>query len=214
MGPAEAGEARDAKLELTIADGRIPDGVRCHLKLDTGVGRYGLAEVPAPPADVVGLMTHLATADDDPEFARTQLQRFRAATEQYRYLTRHAANSAATLRLPESHFDAVRCGGAIYGLSPFNSDPTDDVLEPVLSWQSFVAQVKQLQPGQSTGYGRRFVAEEPTWTGIVPVGYPDGFRRNLDGTAIRMCGRERPSIGTVMVVSYAMLPDHEIPVGL
>src|SRR5437763_7078854 len=217
LGPAssnrEVAHARDAGLELAIAQGEIPEGVPVHLKLDTGMGRYGLAELPPPPADVVGLMTHLATADDDPEFARTQLQRFRAATEQYRYLTRHAANSAATLRLPESHFDAVRCGGAIYGLSPFNTDPAEDVLEPVLSWQSFLAQVRQLQPGESTGYGRRFVAEEPTWIGIVPVGYEDGWRRNLAGTEVRVGGEPRPVIGTVSMDSFAVQLDRELPVG-
>src|SRR5947209_10992987 len=115
MGPAgsnrEVAQARDAGLELAIADGEIPDGVRVHLKLDTGMGRYGLSELPAPPAGVVGLMTHLATADSDLDYARGQLERFRAATDPYSHLTRHAANSAATLRLPESHFDAVRCGG-------------------------------------------------------------------------------------------------------
>src|ERR671934_687343 len=175
MGPAgshrEVAQARDAGLELAISDTEIPEGVRVHLKLDTGMGRYGLSELPAPPAEVVGLMTHLATADTDLEFARIQLQRFREATDQYSHLTRHAANSAAVLRLPESHFDAARCGIALYGLSPFHGDPAEDGLEPVLSWQSALAQVKRLEPGESTGYGRRFVAEGPTWIGIVPVGY-------------------------------------------
>src|SRR5437588_1333795 len=169
MGPAgsnrEVALAREAMLELAISDAELPDGVRVHLKLDTGMGRYGLSELPAPPAGVVGLMTHLATADSDLDYARGQLERFRAATDPYSHLTRHAANSAATLRLPESHFDAARCGIAIYGLSPFNTDPTDDVLEPVLSWQSFLAQVEQLQPGQSTGYGKRFRASGPAWRG-------------------------------------------------
>jgi len=81
MGPAgsnrEVAQARDAGLELVIADGEIPDGVRVHLKLDTGMGRWGLTELPSPPAEVVGLMTHLATADSDVAFARTQLERFR-----------------------------------------------------------------------------------------------------------------------------------------
>src|SRR5436309_13090258 len=115
LGPAgsnrEVSQARDAGLELVIADGEIPEGVRVHLKLDTGMGRYGLTELPPPPAEVVGLMTHLATADNDPAFAREQIERFRAATEQYTHLTRHAANSAAALPLPESHVGAGRCRG-------------------------------------------------------------------------------------------------------
>jgi len=216
MGPAgsnrEVAQARDAGLELAIADGEIPEGVRVHLKLDTGMGRYGLSELPAPPAEVVGLMTHLATADTDPDFACTQLERFRSATDDYRHLTRHAANSAAALRLPESHLDAARCGIAIYGLSPFNTDPADDGLEPVLSWHSSLAQVKRLESGESTGYGRRFVAEEPTWLGIVPVGYADGFRRDLTGTEVRVAGELQRVVGTVSMDSFAVELDRELPV--
>jgi alanine racemase len=217
MGPAgsnrEIAQARDAGLELVIADGEIPEGIRVHLKLDTGMGRYGLSELPSPQAEVVGLMTHLATADSDAGFARTQLERFRAATEQYSHLARHAANSAAALRLPESHFDAARCGVAMYGLSPFNTDPQEDGLEPVLSWQSALAQVKRLEPGQSTGYGRRFVASAPTWIGIVPVGYADGFRRDLTGTEVRVAGEPRRVVGTVSMDSFAVELDRELPVG-
>ena len=217
LGPAssnrEIAQAREAGLELVIAEGEIPEGVRVHLKLDTGMGRYGFAELPAPTADVVGLMMHFATADSDQEFAKQQLDRFRAATEQYSYLTRHAANSAATLRLPDSHLNAVRCGGAVYGLSPFNTDPGEDGLEPVLSWQSALAQVKQVQPGESTGYGRRFVAEEPAWIGIVPVGYGDGFTRGLTGTEVRVAGEPRPVVGTISMDSFAVQLDRELPVG-
>src|SRR5712691_8002652 len=216
MGPAgsnrEVAQARDAGLELVIADGEIPEGVRVHLKLDTGMGRYGLAELPAPPAEVVGLMTHLATADTDVEFARAQVERFQAATAEYAHLKRHAANSAAALRLPEARFDAARCGVALYGLSPFGTDPVGDGLEPVLSWQSMLAQVKQLAPGESTGYGRRFVVENPTWIVLVPVGYADGFRRDLVGTEVRVAGESRRVVGTVSMDSFAVELDRELPV--
>ena len=211
--PGEVAEARDARLELAIGDGELPEGIRLHLKLDTGMGRYGLSELPAPGADVVGLMTHLATADTDGDFARRQVERFAAATRDFAHLQRHVANSAAALRLPEARFDAARCGIAIYGLSPFGTDPADEGLEPVLSWHSALAQVKQLAPGESTGYGRSFIAERPTWIGLVPVGYADGFRRDLTGTQVLVAGDPRRVIGTISMDSFAVELPGELPVG-
>src|SRR5215470_7835164 len=217
MGPTsssrELAEAREARLELAWWDDELPEGVRVHLKLDTGMGRWGLSELPAFGPDVVGLMSHLATADSDPAFAEQQVERFRAATAPYADLMRHVANSAAALRLPSSRFDAARCGVALYGLSPFGEDPAADGLEPALSWRSSLAQVKRLEPGQSTGYGRRFVAERPTWIGVVPVGYADGFRRDLTGTEVRVAGELRRAIGTVSMDAFAVELDRELPVG-
>jgi alanine racemase len=217
MGPTsssrEVAEARAANLELAIWDAEIPEGVRVHLKLDTGMGRWGLAELQKPAAEVVGLMSHLATADSDPTFADRQVDLFRRATEPYADLMRHIANSAAALRLPSARFDAARCGVALYGLSPFGEDPAVDGLEPALSWRSYLAQVKRLEPGQSTGYGRNFVAERPTWIGIVPVGYADGFRRDLTGTEVRVSGEPCRVVGTVSMDAFAVELQDQEPVG-
>ena len=210
----ELAEAREARLELVVSvSGEIPDDVPVHLKLDTGMGRWGLAELPQPPANVVGLMSHLATADTDPAFARQQIERFREATEPYSHLTRHIANSAAALQLPDARFDAARCGIALYGISPFNTDPAEHDLRPALSWRSRLARVFLLQPGESTGYGRRFVAERPTWIGIVPVGYADGFRRDMSGTRVLVDGEPRGAVGTVSMDAVAVELDRELPVG-
>ena len=114
----------------------MPDGVPVHVKLDTGMGRWGLSELAPPGAGVVGLMSHFASADTDAAFTELQLERFLAATAPYAHLTRHIANSAATLRHPASHLDAVRCGIALYGISPFGTDPADDGLRPALRWES------------------------------------------------------------------------------
>jgi alanine racemase len=206
-------EAREARLELVVSGGEIPDGVPVHLKLDTGMGRWGLAELPQPPANVVGLMSHLATADSDPAFARLQVERFREATEPYPHLTRHIANSAAALRLPDARFDAARCGIALYGISPFETDPAEDGLRPALSWRSRLAQTRLLQPGESTGYGRRFTAERPTWIGIVPVGYADGFRRDLTGAEVLVDGEPRRVVGTVSMDAFAVELGGELPAG-
>jgi alanine racemase len=216
MGPTsghEVSTARDARLELAVVDGEIPEGVPVHLKLDTGMGRWGLGELPEPSSGVTGLMTHLATADSDVAFAREQVARFEEATKRYSHLTRHVANSAAALRLPEARFDAARCGIALYGLSPFGVDPAEDGLEPVLRWESRLAQVKRLAAGESTGYGRRFIAGEDTWIGIVPVGYADGFRRDMTGTDVIVEGERRPVVGTVSMDALSVELPEEMPVG-
>jgi alanine racemase len=216
MGPTvgrEIAQARDAQIELTVGGGEIPDGVRVHVKLDTGMGRWGAAELPELTADVVGLMTHLATAESDPGFAREQLARFEEATRRYSHLTRHAANSSAALRLPESRLDAARCGLALYGLSPGGGDPADDGLEPVLRWESRLADVKRLAVGESTGYGRRWVAERETWIGVVPVGYADGFRRDFTGTEIVVEGRRGRVVGAISMDALAVELEGELPVG-
>ncbi|MEK6275205.1 MAG: alanine racemase [Actinomycetota bacterium] len=216
MGPSsgrEIAQARDADLDLVVTDDAIPEGVRVHVKLDTGMGRWGLSELPAPPVEVVGVMSHLATADSDPEYARAQIARFEEATAEHTHLIRHVANSAAALRIPESHFDAARCGIALYGLSPFGEAPAVDGLEPALRWDSHLAQVRQLRPGEGTGYGRAFIAEEPSWIGIVPVGYADGFRRDMTGAEVRVGGERRRVVGVVSMDALAVELDRELAVG-
>ncbi len=216
MGPVlnrEIAQARDAHLELVVSSDEIPSGVRVHLKVDTGMGRWGVSELMTPALEVIGLMSHLATADTDAGYADWQIERFRAATAPYTHLERHIANSAAALRYPAAAFDAARCGVALLGLSPFDGDPADDGLKPVLRWTSYVALSRLLRPGQSTGYGRRFVADRDTWIGIVPVGYADGFRRDMTGTTVLVDGEPRRVVGTVSMDALAVELDREVPEG-
>jgi alanine racemase len=92
----------------------------------------------------------------------------------------------------------VRCGIATYGMDPFHRDPADHGLEPALELVSYVAEVKRCEPGQSAGYGRRFVAERATWLGTIPIGYGDGVRRGLTNNAdVLVDGRRFPLVGTV-----------------
>ena len=216
LGPVaeeELGAAREARLEVAVGSGRVPENVPVHLKLDTGMGRWGFYELPSPTRDVVGLMSHFASSETDPEFTRLQLSRFLEATAPYAHLTRHVANSAAALGTPDARLDAVRCGIALYGISPFGDAPAAHGLEPALRWTSELAQVKLLQPGESTGYGRRFVAEQPTWLGIVPVGYADGFRRDMSETGVLVAGERRRVVGTVSMDALAVELDRELTVG-
>jgi alanine racemase len=184
-------------------------GGRVHVKLDSGMGRLGtrdpaeataVLEALATPA---GLMTHFATADDlADDFIGEQLERFLAWAQPLKHarpgLLLHAANSAATLREPAARLDLVRCGVAVYGLDPFGEDPARHDLRPAMTLASYVAAVKRIEPGQSAGYGRRFVAAEPTTLATIPVGYADGVRRGLtNNTDVLIDGARRPLVGTV-----------------
>jgi alanine racemase len=217
MGPTaetDVPAAREAGLELVVpCDGPLPEGVPIHLKLDTGMGRWGLSELPAPGRAVVGLMSHFASADSDPAFTQEQTRRFLAATAPYASLTRHLANSAGALRFPAARLDAARCGIALYGISPFGDGPSEHGLRPALRWESELAQVKLLLAGAGTGYGQRYVAREPTWIGLVPVGYADGFRRDMTGTHVLVAGERRRVVGTVSMDAFAVELPEELPAG-
>jgi alanine racemase len=188
--------------------------VRLHVKFDTGMGRLGTREeseawgvveavVAAEPAlELAGAMTHFATADEDDGFFAAQLERFRPFASAVRGLRGgvvvHAANSAATIHHPASHFDMVRCGIAIYGGDPMNVDGPALGLEPALELGSYVAAVKLARVGDSAGYGRRFVAGRDTWLATLPIGYGDGIRRALTNNCEVLIGaRRHPLVGTV-----------------
>jgi alanine racemase len=187
--------------------------VRVHVKLDVGMGRLGIRDADellrlaervqaAPGLELVGAMTHLPCADEDLELTRAQVERFRAFGARLRALkpdvVLHAANSAATLALPESRLDMVRCGVAVYGLDPFGVDPAEHGLDPALELRSFVGALKPLAPGESVGYGARFVAREPTWIATLPIGYGDGWRRAFSENAeVLIGGRRHPLVGRV-----------------
>jgi alanine racemase len=233
--------ALEADADLVAWDARFLDRVsraageatvRLHVKLDTGMGRLGTREqgqalavaeqiVESGPAlELAGAMTHFATADEDPEFLEFQLNRFRPFVERLRSLrpglVAHAANSAATLRGPESHFDMVRCGIAIYGCDPMHEDALARGLEPALELSSYVAAVKRAQPGDSAGYGRQFIAERETWIATVPIGYGDGIRRALSGKCELLCrGSRYPLVGAVSMdnVTFDLGPEPRVSVG-
>jgi alanine racemase len=187
---------------------------RVHVKLDSGMGRLGTADADQARAvaeiaarderlELIGLMTHFATADElgDGHFA-TQLARFAAFASELRAahpgLVVHAANSAAVYRDPASHFDMARCGVAIYGLDPFQEDPVARGLEPALALEVAVGAVRRFEAGWSAGYGRRWSATEPTWVATLPIGYGDGWRRALTNDCdVLIGGRRHPLVGTV-----------------
>jgi alanine racemase len=207
-------------------------GTGVHVKLDTGMGRLGTRDVAeadrvadavasAPGLRLAGVMTHFATADEpDPGFVREQLAAFvpwaRGVAARHPGVLVHAANSAATLAVPEARFDLVRCGVAIYGLDPMQHDPADHGLEPALELRSYVAEVKRCAAGQSAGYGRRFVAARDTWLGTIPLGYADGVRRALTNNAeVLVDGRRVPLVGAVSMdnVTVDLGPENTVRPG-
>jgi alanine racemase len=224
-------ELLDAGTKASASDeGWAP---RVHVKLDTGLGRLGTRSVEqalelvravidsGPELELAGVMTHLATADSDHEFANAQLAAFRLFVAEARALARsdivaHAANSAATLLLPESHFDLVRVGIAIYGGDPLNEDPAEYGLEPALSLRTYVAAVKPIAVGESTGYGRHFIAEKPSNIATLPIGYADGLPRALANNCdVLIAGRRYPLRGMVSMdnITVDVGPDPAVQVG-
>jgi alanine racemase len=189
-------------------------GARVHVKLDTGMGRLGTRDgaladrlvelvAAAPELELVGVMTHLATAEDpDRTFLDQQLDRFAAwavsVRERHPDLLVHGENSAALLGSGRARFDMARAGGAVYGLDPFGADPASHGLEAAFALHSWVASCKPCTPGESAGYGRTFIALEATELAVIPVGYGDGFRRSLSNNAdVLIGGRRWPVVGNV-----------------
>jgi alanine racemase len=206
---------------------RLPDDACVHVKLDTGMGRLGtrdaeealdVAREAARRGMLVGAMTHFATSDDDPAFAREQLAAFTPFLAAVRDLVpeviAHAANSAAALGLPETRLDMVRCGIAAYGLDPFQRDPDEQGLAPAMTLASYVGEVKPIAPGQSAGYGRTFVADAPGVLATLPIGYADGVRRALSNDAeVLIRGRRFPLVGTVSMDNVTALVDDSVERG-
>ena len=163
----------------------VPDGLDVHLKVDTGMGRWGMAleEALALPRDrVVGVMSHLATADEaDETFVRAQIERFAVVAAAFPGVPAHLANSAGGASLPRGPLRrrALRA-------SPSTGSPRSATTRPPTGSSrcspggATSRSCETLAPGESTGYGRRFVAETVTRIGLVPVGYADGFRRGPD----------------------------------
>jgi alanine racemase len=212
--------------------GELGVSPRVHVKLDSGMGRLGerdpatlieLARACVADENLVlaGVWTHFATADETTDtYLAAQLAAFGPVAEAVRGIapdcTVHAANSAATLREPATHFDMVRCGIAIYGLDPFQDDPAAHGLEPALELHSYVADVKRFEGGASAGYGRRWRAGEDTWVGVLPIGYGDGVRRGLTNNAeVLVGGRRHPLVGTVSMdnITIDLGPETDVEPG-
>lgn len=190
---------------------------RIHLKIDTGLGRNGSTEEKWERLvqqallrqnegliRVVGVFSHLAVADEPgrPE-TDEQIARFRraVATAEQAGLTfevRHLANSPAILSRPDTHFDLVRAGLALYGLSPFPGTTSAALgLLPAMTMVSQLAGVKNVPAGQGVSYGLKYVTPVATVLGLIPVGYADGIPRAATGAPVLLNGVVYPVVGTI-----------------
>lgn len=202
-----------------------------HVKVDTGMSRFGLLPeevVPflrqlnaLPHLHCEGLWTHFATADEaDKAFTYQQLSIYQQVVRRLdeaglRPRYRHVANSAATLNLPEAHLDLVRCGIAIYGLYPSRAVGREVALRPALALKACVGRVSAHPAGTSVGYGRTYVAERDFVAALVPGGYADGLRRSLSNLGeVLVRGRRARILGRVsmdqVVVDVTHIPGVEV----
>ena len=198
--------------------------LEAHLKVNTGMNRWGVEPHEAGEARKIlgsqlsGVYTHFASADCDEEATRRQMETFESvlAAHPFSGALVHAANSAATVWHPLSHYDCVRPGVALYGLHPAGDkgDPAREGLRPAMALKSYVADVRRLEPGDGVSYGLTFRAGTTMVVATVPVGYAEGYRRTLSGRAEALIrGWRRPLLGRVTMDACVFGVDESVEVG-
>ena len=181
-----------------------------HVNVETGMGRSGLEKNKAggliklidqsPNTKLAAVYTHFATADEeDLSYAYQQLQSFidflkKNNLTQRKDVIIHAANSAATIKMPQAHFDMVRCGISMYGYysRPIKNPPIK--LKPVMKLQAPIIHLKEIPPRHAIGYGSSFTTKRQTIAAIVPLGYADGYFRCFSNTAKMKIGRYKADV--------------------
>jgi len=205
-------EAETARA-LSRASQRLGKPARVHLKIDTGMGRLGIRPEEAVPfaqcilrlpgVRLEGVFSHLATAEENPTYARVQYERFCKALRSLSAAgidpgVRHLANSAAALRFPEMRLDGVRAGLLIYGIRPDAPGLAPVDLRPALTWKTRVAFTHSLPAASPVSYGGTYVTHRDCLVGVLPVGYADGYPRQASNRGyVLVRGRPCPVIGKV-----------------
>jgi alanine racemase len=220
------------KHRLTVTAHSIPSarrvaahtGLEAHLKVNTGMNRWGVEPSEVGEARKIlgprlaGVYTHFASADSDEGATRRQIESFESvlASQPFGGVLVHAANSAATLWHPRSHYDCVRPGVALYGLHPTGDggNPAAEGLRPAMVLKSYVAGVRHLATGDRVSYGLTYRAGAPMFAATVPVGYAEGYRRALSGRALALIrGQRRPLLGRVTMDACVFGVDADVEVG-
>ena len=233
--PAQVGQIVEFSLTPTIGDWEFATALnevasetaptKVHVNVNTGMNRSGVCRTEAlqflsrlktlQRVEVEGLFTHLATADEvDKSFVSVQLKRLASVLAYNNGKMVHVANSAATLAVPESHFDAVRPGLSLYGIYPAAEKPIS--LKPALTWKARIGWISTISKGEGVSYGLTYKAPYQTRVAMVQIGYGDGYPRSLSGIGeVLIDGMRRPIIGRVcMDVSVVQLePSDKVSVG-
>ncbi len=233
--PEQAAQIVEYKLTPTIGDWEFanrlseiaPSTIHVHININSGMNRSGVRWTEAVQflnrlkaldrLEVAGFFTHLATADEaDKSYVSIQLERFSSVLEKISDGSEliHAANSAATLAVPESHFDAVRPGLSLYGIYPAPEKPI--ALTPALTWKTRIGWIGSISGAEGVSYGLTYKASHQTRVAMVQVGYGDGYPRALSNVGeVLIGGMRRSIIGRIcMDVSVVRLePTDNVSIG-
>ena len=216
--------------ELERLAGRFDKAPKVHVKVDTGMSRYGVRWTEALPLiqaiarshqiSLEGIMSHFAMSDEtDKTFAHLQLNRFQEVLNQIesqglRAVYRHICNSGGFLDLPQAHFDMVRIGLLALGVYPSKVCRRIPTLRPVMQAKSRIASIQNISVGDNVGYGLRFTASAPCRIGVLPVGYGDGYPRLRNQGHVLIHGKRAPVTGAnamdAMMVDLTHIPEAEL----
>jgi alanine racemase len=240
--PSDADLFIDYNIEIAFSSFEILDAfekkatereviIQGHLYVDTGMHRDGMSPEDAlifmdyiqdkPYIKIVGLMTHLATADmPDINFAAKQIERFENIKNElerrgYTFKYIHAANSSAIANYPQSHYNMVRPGIAIYGCMPNENLAKKLNLKSVLNLKCKAIHIKPVEKGDSIGYGNTYVAPKDMVVAVAPVGYADGLPRNLTNRfQCLINGKRYSSVGSICMDEFMVdITDSDVKQG-
>ena len=200
--------------KISLQAQEVGEKVKVHLGVDTGMGRIGILVNKEPVEKIKtianleqiiieGIFTHFAAADEDDLYTTEQLEKFKNLLSDLKRAgieipIKHAANSAAIIDFPKTHFDLVRLGISLYGLAPAPSLENKIDLKPILDWKAHIVHVKRVTSGTNISYGCTYRADRETKIATLAVGYYDGYARRLSNQAeVLIKGERAPVIGRV-----------------
>ncbi|MDR0763811.1 MAG: bifunctional UDP-N-acetylmuramoyl-tripeptide:D-alanyl-D-alanine ligase/alanine racemase [Bacteroidales bacterium] len=221
---------RALQARLLAAYNLADSAIKIHIKLNTGMNRLGFSEDELPEllrqinADtrikVASTLTHLATADEpqNDKYTLAQLEKFEKMSSTFASglsypILRHCLNTAGIIRFPQYQYDMVRLGIGLYGVDALEDTGGGVTLENVGTLKTVISQIHTLQKGEAVGYGRKFIAQSETRTGVIGIGYADGFNRRLGNGVgeVVVRGKRVPIIGNVCMdmcmVDLTAVPD-------